>query len=185
MGRRVDPEVLEGFFFEVKGYLPRMRRSLESFASQPSRPEELQEAYRLMHSIKGTSSMVDLGELSHIAGSAEEVLEEVLNGTRLYDGETADYLRAAIQNLEAKLPPESTSFVTPNAEAPAPEYPGSVHPVSGDARHHPEAEAIAEASADSELAATVAEEFHGYLETIGTQLRALESMMYHAPSPRV
>ena len=182
MVRRITPEVLDGFFTEVRGYLPRIRKSLDDSASQPSRPAELTEAYRLMHSIKGTASMIDLGQLSRIAGRAETALEDILSGVRPYDSNAREQLQGAVRKIAARLPsvtPEGAVQANENFAGGQPAYVAS--PPSEAAGHQAEVEAfaeaetIAEALVDSELAATVAEEFRGYLETIGEHLRALET----------
>ncbi len=140
MVRRVSKEVLDGFFSEVSSYLPRIRNSLGGVGSSPPAIDALEEAYRLMHSIKGTASMVDLQEMSRVAGSAEEVLDEVLNGKRPFDAKTGADLLAATDSIGAQIPQQaSMTYVDP------------------------------------ELAATITEEFQGYLEIIGVQLRLLES----------
>ncbi len=179
MVRRVSPEVLDGFFSEVRGYLPRIQRSLDGAGSSPPALDELEEAYRLTHSIKGTASMVNLQEMSRVAGVAELILDEVLNGNRAFDTGTEAQLLAAVHNIHTQLPP-ATSTTAPTTTAPthstpAPSSTSDQSALDRSAALRQQANTLAKTHLDSELAATVTEEFQGYLETIGTQLRGMES----------
>ncbi|MEM7353938.1 MAG: response regulator [Acidobacteriota bacterium] len=176
MTRRVSHEVLSGFYSEVLGYLPRIRGSIESFTRQPSRPEELREAYRLLHSIKGTAALVDLVELSRIADRGEMLLDEIMTGRQPFDAEAESRLLVTAERLNDSL---NDSLATVSDESPATVATASSGPVEAPVTGRPYP-APAEASAtegeplDAELLGTVREEFRGYLESIGTQLQAFD-----------
>ncbi|OAI54586.1 hypothetical protein AYO44_03325 [Planctomycetaceae bacterium SCGC AG-212-F19] len=72
MHRQVDPEVVAGFLAEARSYLPAIQLG-SADAAQP--PEE---AYRLVHTIKGGGAMVGLDALSDIAGCLEAALEQLM-----------------------------------------------------------------------------------------------------------
>ncbi len=98
MARSIDREVLLGFLAEVRGYLPQIRRCLGVLSSleephggdaetdagaanlKPAaerRAAALEEIHRLLHSIKGASSMLGLTALSQIAYSGERALDDL------------------------------------------------------------------------------------------------------------
>jgi chemosensory pili system protein ChpA (sensor histidine kinase/response regulator) len=78
MDRRLDPELLAGFRQEVDGYLPVISQGLEAF-SRLGDPDSLVEPHRLVHTIKGTASLLGLPELTETAGHGEEALERLMD----------------------------------------------------------------------------------------------------------
>jgi len=76
--RRLDPELLAGFRQEVDGYLPVISQGLAAF-SRLGNADSLVEPHRLVHSIKGTASLLGLPELTEIAGHGEEALERLMD----------------------------------------------------------------------------------------------------------
>jgi chemosensory pili system protein ChpA (sensor histidine kinase/response regulator) len=77
MDKRLDPELLAGFHREVDGYLPVISQGIEAFSRLGDR-ESLVEPHRLVHSIKGTASLLGLSELAQTAGQGEETLERLM-----------------------------------------------------------------------------------------------------------
>ena len=99
----LDPEILAGFVQEARGCLPIVRSGYASFRRNPERMDSLQEAHRLLHNIKGSSSMVGLTELSRIASGAEDLLEQLEDGER-HPGEELDtVLEDGLLAIEAYL----------------------------------------------------------------------------------
>lgn len=80
MARHVDRAALAGFIAEVSDYLPVIRQAAEMPATAEDLAEALEQAHRLLHSIKGTASMIGLSALSHVAWLAEELMEDVGGG---------------------------------------------------------------------------------------------------------
>jgi chemosensory pili system protein ChpA (sensor histidine kinase/response regulator) len=72
-----DEEILVGFFDEATEYLPAVRAGLAAFRRTPTAPDVLEEAHRLVHTIKGAAAMVGLAELSHAAYHLEDTLERL------------------------------------------------------------------------------------------------------------
>lgn len=75
--RRLDPELLAGFHQEVDGYLPVISQGLAAF-SRLGDPDSLVEPHRLVHTIKGTASLLGLTELTETAGQGEEAFERLM-----------------------------------------------------------------------------------------------------------
>ena len=80
MPRPTRTEMIKDFIEEVKSYIPSLIGGLASLKERPDGSEALAEIHRLVHTIKGASSMVGLIGLSHIAFQMEEYLEDTISG---------------------------------------------------------------------------------------------------------
>ncbi|HTS60463.1 MAG TPA: Hpt domain-containing protein [Candidatus Acidoferrales bacterium] len=80
MEKVINREMLAGFTEEVRSYLPRIRSSFAALSENPAGVDVLEEAHRLLHSIKGAASMLGLSALGHMVYLAEEATEEVASG---------------------------------------------------------------------------------------------------------
>ena len=103
MATQVDKDILDGFYQEAQSYLPTIRSNLEKLAKDPGQSSVMQEAHRLVHSIKGAASMVGLSPLSHLAYYVEETLEEITAGKRTLDRKIRSVLDKAIDHIETYL----------------------------------------------------------------------------------
>lgn len=107
MALSIDPDILIGFLAEVRGYLPRIASVLaaarDTSRDLPSLPRIFAEPYRLMHSIKGASSMIGLAGLSHVAFYAEQALDELQLGERNLDEPLSALLRKTLDRIDACL----------------------------------------------------------------------------------
>ncbi|MDD2463499.1 MAG: Hpt domain-containing protein [Desulfobulbus sp.] len=66
-----------GYLEEVKSYIPIIHQHIDELRTNPNHSESFTELYRLVHIIKGASSMVGIQGLSRIAGHTESVLDEI------------------------------------------------------------------------------------------------------------
>ena len=73
-------EMIKGFIEEVKSYIPSLMQGIETLKEKPERKEVLEEIFRMVHTIKGASSMVGISGLSLIAYQMEEALDDVISG---------------------------------------------------------------------------------------------------------
>ncbi|CAB1057710.1 Signal transduction histidine kinase CheA [Olavius sp. associated proteobacterium Delta 1] len=78
MSRALKAEMIKGFIEEVTSYIPSLTAGLESLKAGSDSSEVLEETHRLVHTVKGASSMVGLAGLSHIAFQMEEYLDEII-----------------------------------------------------------------------------------------------------------
>jgi len=101
--RKIDKEILIGFLEEAMGYLPAIRQSIEDYIADHSRSDVIQDAHRLAHTIKGAASMVGFTDLSHVAHSIEETLEEIADSCQPMSEETATLLLTTLDEIESKL----------------------------------------------------------------------------------
>lgn len=103
MVNKVDKEIVLAFTEEVKSYLPIMLDSIENFKKDPTKLTDLEEAKRLFHLIKGSTSMIGYSSLSHIAYFAEDILDEVSTGHITLNQNLANLLQQTIFQIEVYL----------------------------------------------------------------------------------
>jgi chemosensory pili system protein ChpA (sensor histidine kinase/response regulator) len=106
--RKIVPEMVMGFIAEAKGYVPAILHGIEEFQADHTQVDKLEEAYRLIHIIKGTSSMVGLPELSHIAQQLEETVEDIAGGELRLDEDAGRLLLTTVQLIDSYLDSAAT-----------------------------------------------------------------------------
>jgi chemosensory pili system protein ChpA (sensor histidine kinase/response regulator) len=90
-------EMIRDFMDEVGSYIPTLIDGLKSLKIEPEQSEVLQESHRLVHTIKGASSLVGLHGLSHIAFQMEEYLEDVIAGNHKFSEEDFRILQKTVE----------------------------------------------------------------------------------------
>jgi chemosensory pili system protein ChpA (sensor histidine kinase/response regulator) len=73
-------DLFKGYLEEVQAYIPIIHQRIEQLCIQPDHAESFSELYRLVHIIKGASSMLGVHGLSRIAGYMESMLDEIQEG---------------------------------------------------------------------------------------------------------
>ena len=96
MSRPLKAEMIKGFIEEVKSYIPSLTSGLDSLKAGSDRSEVLEETHRLVHTVKGASSMVGLAGLSHIAFQMEEYLDDVIAGKLEFSDEAFNIMHQTI-----------------------------------------------------------------------------------------
>ncbi|MBC7797577.1 MAG: response regulator [Pyrinomonadaceae bacterium] len=99
----VENSILLGFIEEAQNYLPVVRNGIVEFQGDESKQDELMNAYRHLHTIKGAALMIGLPDLSELAGHLENVLEKVLDGKEKLAMHVIVTLLAKIDQLENAL----------------------------------------------------------------------------------
>ncbi|MBL8226848.1 MAG: Hpt domain-containing protein [Bryobacterales bacterium] len=99
----LDPEIIAGFVKEVESYLPKLLERLEVFRANPEQIEDLEEAHRLAHCIRGAGATLGLYLLSQLAQYQEDTLEQLLNGQIRWNDDVAAVLEAATVETGALL----------------------------------------------------------------------------------
>lgn len=99
----LDPEIIAGFVKEVESYLPRLLERLEAFRANPEQIDDLEEAHRLAHSIRGAGATLGLYLLSQLAQYQEDTLEQLLNGQIRWNDEVGAILETATVETGALL----------------------------------------------------------------------------------
>lgn len=74
MSLKLNPEIAAGFTEEAKSYFVTVRDALRRWAQ--GQPNALEEARRLVHTLKGASAMIGLPALAHVCLLMEESLQQ-------------------------------------------------------------------------------------------------------------
>jgi chemotaxis protein histidine kinase CheA len=90
-------EMIKDFIEEVGSYIPTLINGLESLKKEAGQSEALEESHRLVHTIKGASSLVGLNGLSHIAFQMEEYLEGIIAGKHEFSGEAFNTMQKTVE----------------------------------------------------------------------------------------
>ena len=99
MAGGVSREIIEGFIEEVGTYLPLMFSCINKLKNDASQLDILKNLYRLIHTIKGAASMVDLQQLSGLASYMEEILENVIENNLLLTPELLEAFQEAVKQI--------------------------------------------------------------------------------------
>ena len=103
----LDPEILTDFFIEAKEHLETIEPNLLELEKSPENLGILNEIFRPMHSLKGASGFLGLNKINGLAHKAENILDELRQGSmRVTEGimdlilSATDALRTMVDNLE-------------------------------------------------------------------------------------
>ncbi len=91
------------FINELKSYIPALRdkaSSLKGVDSEDS-DKDLAELHRLVHTIRGASSIVKLSNLSKVASEFEQVIEEIISERLTIDADVFKAILCTIEYFEA------------------------------------------------------------------------------------
>ena len=104
----LDPEILSDFFVEAKEHLETIEPNLLELEKSPDNLGLLNEIFRPMHSLKGASGFLGLNKINGLAHKAENILDELRQGSMKVTGEimdlilsATDVLRTIVDNLES------------------------------------------------------------------------------------
>ncbi|MBG0791060.1 MAG: chemotaxis protein CheA [Desulfovibrionaceae bacterium] len=103
----LDPEILSDFFIEAKEHLETIEPNLLELEKTPENLGILNEIFRPMHSLKGASGFLGLNKINGLAHKAENILDELRQGSmQVTEGimdlilSATDALRTMVDNLE-------------------------------------------------------------------------------------
>ncbi|MGL1863718.1 MAG: Hpt domain-containing protein [Pseudodesulfovibrio sp.] len=103
----LDPEILADFFMEAKEHLETIEPNLLELEKSPENLGLLNEIFRPMHSLKGASGFLGLDKINGLAHKAENILDELRQGSMQVTGaimdlilSATDALRTIVDNLE-------------------------------------------------------------------------------------
>lgn len=95
----VDPEIVAGFVVESIDALAEAEHAALSLESRPDDAESVHSIFRCFHTIKGTSSFLDLDRISRFAHDAESLLARIRDGTLAITPEAVDLVIRSIDAL--------------------------------------------------------------------------------------
>ncbi len=100
MSRPPKIEMIKGFIEEVESYIPSLIDGLKSLKEKPDQREVLEETHRLVHIVKGASSLVGLIGLSHVAFQMEEYLDDIISGKEDFNDEAFNTMHRTVDLFE-------------------------------------------------------------------------------------
>jgi two-component system chemotaxis sensor kinase CheA len=98
-----DPDILQEFLIESAENLTRLDHEMVELERRPQDRELLASIFRVIHTIKGTCGFFGYRRLEAIAHIAENILNELRNGTRELDTPLASLLLAAVDAVKKIL----------------------------------------------------------------------------------
>jgi len=98
-----DPELLRAFLVESHELLQGLDHDLVKLESSPTDHELLNQAFRALHTIKGTASFLKLEPIVRVGHSAEDVLSGIRQGRLQFTSRIMDALLAARDQLGSML----------------------------------------------------------------------------------
>ncbi len=99
----VDDDMVELFFDEATERLDALSGKLIDIERRPDDIELLRDVFRDLHTVKGSSAMVGLQPINHLAHAAEDLVGQIRDAGRAVDGGVIDALLAALDALRAML----------------------------------------------------------------------------------
>lgn len=114
----LEPEILLGFVEEAQSYTPTIQQGILDFHQNPARIEEIQRAYRQVHTIKGAALMIGMSELSVLAETMETRLETLLDGEAFLNADSATFLLAHLERIEDLLAAARTDLLAETVAQP-------------------------------------------------------------------
>lgn len=99
----VDEDMVELFFDEATERVEALAQKLVEIERRPDDKELLKDVFRDMHTVKGSSAMVGLAPVNHLAHAAEDLVGQIRDAGRSADGAVVDALLAALDALRDML----------------------------------------------------------------------------------
>ncbi|MEJ7601186.1 MAG: response regulator [Kofleriaceae bacterium] len=99
----VDDDMVELFFDEASERLEALAGKLVEIERRPADGDLLRDVFRDLHTIKGSSAMVGLQPVNHLAHAAEDLVGQIRDAGRPVDAPVIDALLAALDALRAML----------------------------------------------------------------------------------
>jgi len=103
----MDPEIFADFIVEAREHLETIEPNLLELEKAPDNLGLLNEIFRPMHSLKGASGFLGLNKINGLAHKAENILDELRQGSMRVTGaimdlilSATDALRTMVDNLE-------------------------------------------------------------------------------------
>lgn len=138
-------ELLAQFLVEAPELLEQADDALLALEKSPDSPVCLNDAFRAVHTLKGSVGLFDLTPLERLLHAAEDTLSSLREGRRAVDAEVVRALLAVLDQTEAWLGPLAASGALPSDAAPRalalmrllPEGPGQAAPATTGSRPCP------------------------------------------------
>jgi chemosensory pili system protein ChpA (sensor histidine kinase/response regulator) len=93
-------DTVKGFIEEVKSYIGPITEGIRSYSEKSDQWDTLEEIHRLVHTIKGASSLLDFMGLSHIAAEMEKALDELFSGKITFSESVLNTMLQTVDQIE-------------------------------------------------------------------------------------
>ncbi len=117
MRSSVDSNTIAGFHEEARGYLPGLAECLRRLGEAQAETAALGEMHRLVHLIRGASSVVGLGQLAQLSEGLETYVEVLAGGVVEWDEQTMGILEEAVEGIRMNLEEGPAARTRPMAVA--------------------------------------------------------------------
>ncbi|PCI30512.1 MAG: hypothetical protein COB67_01645 [SAR324 cluster bacterium] len=95
----IDSEVQKEFVIEAEEHLEVIEENLLRLEKQPDDENSINEVFRGIHSIKGTSDYVNLKKITKLSHCLETIFDQIRKGTQRYDNNLADTVLKGVDLL--------------------------------------------------------------------------------------
>ncbi len=95
----VSPQLKSDFVVEAEEHLETIEENLLILEQNPENKSSINEVFRAIHSIKGTSDYVDLKTITQISHKLETIFDQIRKGSQNYDNDLADVILKGIDIL--------------------------------------------------------------------------------------
>jgi two-component system chemotaxis sensor kinase CheA len=99
----MDDRIIEEFLADSHEGLDRLDRDLIELEKDPQSQRILADAFRTLHTIKGTCSFLGYTKLEHVAHAGESLMSKLRSGTRVADAATISALLGVVDAVRAIL----------------------------------------------------------------------------------
>jgi len=99
----VEDDMVELFFDEATERLEALAGKLVELERRMDDADLLRDVFRDLHTVKGSSAMVGLAPINHLAHAAEDLVGQIRDAGRAVDGPVIDALLAALDGLRDML----------------------------------------------------------------------------------
>ena len=93
-------EIQNDFLNELKGYIPELMVLTSKLETSPGDKNELSELHRLVHTVRGASSLVKLNALSSVASELESLIEDILEHRQNLEKEVIEVIQIALNYFD-------------------------------------------------------------------------------------
>ena len=93
-------EIQNDFLNELKGYIPELMVLTSKLETSPGDKNELSELHRLVHTVRGASSLVKLNALSSVASELEGLFEDILEHRQNLEKEVIETIQIALDYFD-------------------------------------------------------------------------------------
>ncbi|MCP4754721.1 MAG: chemotaxis protein CheA [Proteobacteria bacterium] len=101
--RAISSDLKTDFVMEAEEHLGVIEENLLNLEQRPDDEDSINEVFRAIHSIKGTSDYVDLKAITRLSHKLETIFDRIRKGNRKYDDDLADVVLKGVDVLQTLL----------------------------------------------------------------------------------